>query len=112
MISDAAAASRIHLLTNQVEGHIFTHMEVYMALTKKTTILFPPELYHHLVSLAKKRRVSLGRLVRAACEVKYGKASGEETVAAVKELAGLSLPVGSPAEMKQESVPQAEELLH
>jgi hypothetical protein len=40
------------------------------------------------------------------------KVSGEETVAAVKELAGLSLPVESPAEMKQESVLQAEELLH
>jgi hypothetical protein len=108
VISDVAAASGIYLLTNQVEGHIFTHME----LTKKTTILFPPELYNHLVSLAKQRRVSLGHLVRAACEVEYGKVSGEETVAAVKELAGLSLPVGSPAEMKQESVPQAEELLH
>ena len=86
-------------------------MEVHIKLTKKTTILFPPELYNHLVSLAKQRKVSLGHLVRAACEVEYGKLSGEETVDAVKELAGLSLPVGSPAEMKQESVPKAEELL-
>ena len=102
---------RIYILTIQVKGHIFAHMEVHMELTKKTTILFPPELYNHLVSLAKQRRVSLGHLVRAACEMEYGKLSEEETVAAVKELAGLSLPVGSPAEMKQESVPKAEELL-
>ena len=91
---------------------MFKHMEAHMELTKKTTILFSPELYNHLVSLAKQRRVSLGHLVRAACEVEYGKVSGEETIAAIKELAGLSLPVGSPAEMKQESVPKVEELLH
>jgi hypothetical protein len=102
---------KIYILTIQVKSHIFAHSEVHMELTKKTTILFPPELYNHLVSLAKQRRVSLGHLVRAACEVEYGKLSGEETVAAVKELAGLSLPVGSPAEMKQESVPKTEELL-
>jgi hypothetical protein len=47
-------------------------MEAYMELTTKTTILFPPELYHHPVSLAKQRKVSLGHLVRAACEVKNG----------------------------------------
>jgi hypothetical protein len=87
-------------------------MEVCMELSKKTTILFPPDLYNHLVSLAKQRRVSLGHLVRAACEVEYGRVSGEETLVAVRKLAALSLPVGSPTEMKQESTPKAEELLH
>jgi hypothetical protein len=105
------SAFRIYILTIQVKSHIFAYMEVHMELTKKTTILFPPELYNHLVSLAKQRRVSLGHLVRAAYELEYGKLSGEETIAAAKELAGLSLPVGSPAEMKQESVPKTEELL-
>ncbi len=82
-----------------------------MELSKKTTILFPPELHERLSKLAAQRRVSLGMLVRTACERQYGLASREERLAAVEELASLDLPVGTPEEMARQSVPVPEELM-
>jgi len=35
-------------------------MEVYMELSKKTTILFPPELHQRLSAIAAQRGISLG----------------------------------------------------
>jgi predicted DNA-binding protein len=86
-------------------------MEVHMELSKKTTILFPPELHDRLVRLAAQRRTSLGGLVREACEAHYGLVPQEERTAAVDELAALSLPVASPEVMGCESVPRPEDLL-
>jgi hypothetical protein len=86
-------------------------MEVDMELTKKTTILFPPSLHTHLVETAKQRGVSLGELVRAACEARYGLVSSEERLGAAERLRRLSLPVESVQKMKRQSVPRAEELL-
>lgn len=80
-------------------------------LSKKTTILFSPELHRRLASLAARRGVSMGELVREACEVRYGVAGSEAQVRAVAALAELSLPVGTPAAMKAESVPDADALL-
>ena len=85
-------------------------MYVHMALTKKTIVLFPPELHRRLTRVAVERRTSLGDLVRRACEREYGESSREEKLAAVKRLTGLRLPVSSPARMKRESVPDAGEL--
>ena len=82
-----------------------------MELSKKTTILLTPELHARLTRLARQRGVSVGELVRTACERQYGLFSGEARVAAVRELADLQLPVGDPHEMKRESVPDARELL-
>ncbi len=82
-----------------------------MELSKKTTILFSPELHEQLSRIAAHRGISLGELVRDACEKRYGLASREERLAAVEELAGLDLPIGTPEEMKKESVPKPEELL-
>ena len=82
-----------------------------MELSKKTTILFPPELHDRLSKLAAQRGVSLGKLVRSACEHQYGLATPEERLAAVKTLASLDLPVGTPQEMAQESVPTPDELM-
>ena len=81
-----------------------------MDLTKKTTILLPPDLHAHLTRTARARRTSLGQLVREACEVQYGRVSGEDRVRAVEALRRLSLPVGSPRKMKQESVPRPRDL--
>ncbi len=82
-----------------------------MELSKKTTILFPPDLHARLIRLAKQKGTSLGDLVRSACERQYGLATVEERLAAVEALAGLDLPVGTPEEMARESVPSPEELM-
>lgn len=78
-----------------------------MELTKKTTILFPPSLFEHLVRTAKRRKASLGQLVREACEARYGAVTEDERLAAVARLRSLSLPVSTPRRMKRESVPAA-----
>ena len=82
-----------------------------MELSKKTTILFSPSLHERLTQLASQRGVSLGELVRSACEREYGEASPEDRLAAVRELAAMRLPVGTPEEMARESLPAPEELM-
>jgi len=82
-----------------------------MELTKKTTILFPEGFYKNLTRVARGRNVSVGRLVRDACAQVYGIASQDEAVAAIEELAGLDLPVGTPAELKRESVPEPSDIM-
>ena len=79
-------------------------------LTKKTTILLQPELHRRLTRLADQRRTSIGELIRSAVEHQYGLGGSEERLRAVRALASLSLPVGSPEEMKRESVPSPEDL--
>ncbi len=86
------------------EGQV-PYMEVYMeSLSKKTTILFTYEEHQRLTSLASRRGVSLGSLVREACMVQYGVVDRVGRAAAVSSLVSLSLPVGSTTKMKQESV--------
>ena len=82
-----------------------------MELSKKTTILFPPELHARLARLARQRGTSLGELVRAACEKQYGLFSEEERLDALRRLSALALPVADPATMKEQSSPSAEDLL-
>lgn len=82
-----------------------------MELSKKTTILFTPELHRRLKRVARQRGVSIGELVREACVAQYGLAGAERRRAAVAELAALALPVGEPGAMKRESVPDADALL-
>ncbi len=82
-----------------------------MELSKKTTILFSPEVHQRLTELAYRRGKSLGELVREACAVQYGFVATEERVDAAAALAALSLPVGAPRDMKRESVPSADALL-
>ncbi len=82
-----------------------------MELSKKTTILFSPQTHERLSELAARRGKSLGELVREACAVQYGLVDAEARVAAVAALSALSLPVGSPREMKDESVINAEALM-
>jgi len=82
-----------------------------MELSKKTTILFSPELHRRLTLLAEKRHVSLGELVREACEAHYGIAGSPERTEAVRALAAMRLPVGTPSSMKQESQPDSGDIL-
>ena len=76
-----------------------------MELTKKTTILFPPDLYQRLASLADQRHSSVGELVREACRAQYSLTSRADRLALVDCLGALSLPVGTVEEMERESVP-------
>ncbi len=82
-----------------------------MDLSKKTTILFSPELHRRLSELAERRGVSLGELVREACATAYSIVDQEDRVSAVRALAVLDLPVGSPRDLKRESVPDASTLM-
>ncbi|MGH7572558.1 MAG: plasmid mobilization protein [Gemmatimonadota bacterium] len=81
-----------------------------MELSKKTTILLTPKQHEHLTRLAEKLGLSLGELVRRACEERYGTVSEDDRLEAVRELAELSLPVGDASEMARESVPDLEDL--
>lgn len=76
-----------------------------MELVKKTTILFPPDLYDQLARLARQKNTSVGELVRSACRAQYTPTPNRDAMAAVNELATLPLPSGSSEEMERESVP-------
>lgn len=78
-----------------------------MELSKKTTILFPPDLYQRLASLADQRHSSVGELVREACRSQYSLNSRADRLALVDRLGALSLPVGTVEEMERESVSAA-----
>ncbi|MEK7668922.1 MAG: ribbon-helix-helix protein, CopG family [Gemmatimonadota bacterium] len=82
-----------------------------MELSKKTTILFSPELHRRLSRLAARRGSSLGELVREACEARYAVVGSDARLEAAAALGALHLPVGSPGKMKQESQPDADALL-
>ena len=82
-----------------------------MELSKKTTILLTPDLHTRLTRLARQRGVSVGELIRTACERQYGLVSEELRSDAVRQLAALDLPVADPQAMKRESVPDAGDLL-
>ena len=82
-----------------------------MELSKKTTILFTPELHQRLARLAAQNRTSIGELVRTACERQYGLKSRQERADAVRELGAIYLPVGDPRRLKEESVPDPSDLL-
>ncbi len=81
-----------------------------MDLVKKTTILFPPALHTHLARAARRQGISLGELVRKACETQYGAVQGKDRLEAAAAIRSLSLPVASPARMKAQSVPRPKRL--
>ncbi len=81
-----------------------------MDLSKKTTILFSPELHARLTRLAALKGTSMGELVRAACERHYGTPTREERIAAARQLAAMNLPVSDWEQMERECVPDPEEL--
>ena len=82
-----------------------------MEPTKKTTILFSPELHARLAELAAQRGTSMGAVVREACLVQYGLVDPDTMLGAVSALSAPSLPVSTPSEMKPESVIDPSDLL-
>jgi hypothetical protein len=81
-----------------------------MELTKKTTILFSPELHRRLTQIAERGGISLGELVRSACEREYGRTPREEKITAIRRMSKLGLPVANVRRMKRTSVPAPEKL--
>lgn len=81
-----------------------------MELSKKTTILLSPDLHQRLMRLAAARQVSLGELVRQACEKQYALADVQQRQDAVRALQRMQLPVSDPREMKLQSVAGPDEL--
>lgn len=82
-----------------------------MELSKKTTILLTPTLYERITAEAKRRSMSMGEVVREACELRYGFGASDVRLQAVNDIAALALPVGTPRQMKRESVVDPDDLL-
>ena len=82
-----------------------------MDLTKKTTILLSPRLHSMLKAVSQATNKSIGELIRHACERQYGLYPESTAIEAADRLSAMSLPVGSPGDMKRESVPAHEELM-
>ena len=82
-----------------------------MGLSKKTTILLSPRLHSMLKGISKTRNLSIGELIRTACEKQYGLLAESEAFEAVDSLSSMALPVDTPDVMKREAVPRPEELL-
>ena len=80
-----------------------------MELSRKTTILLSPALHERLKEVASREGVSMGHLIRQACEKMYGEVTPEDRLEAVRALAGLDLPVGDVATMKRQSLPDVED---
>ena len=85
-------------------------MEPYMELDKKTTILLTTRLHGQLARLARRRGISLGELIRRACEREYELAGGPERQLALEALKAMRLPVGDVKTMKEESIEALKEL--
>lgn len=62
-------------------------------LTKKTTILFSPELYRQLERLADLYKTSVAHLVRQAVINQYLLSDRKKRIAAVKAMARMNLPL-------------------
>lgn len=73
-------------------------------LAKKTTILFEPEEYERLQRVARRRKCSVGELIRSTLREQYLKADPVRRGEAARELAKLSLPVAGWEEMEEETI--------
>lgn len=71
-------------------------------LTKKTTILFPPKIYHRLAHLAHRQKTSVAHLVRQAAIQYYLVPDRRSRLGALEALAKMELPVSDWSKMEQE----------
>ena len=74
------------------------------ALTKKTTILFAPDLYHQLETLAEASKTSVANLIRQAVVQQYFLVNRKRRLAAAQAMGKLNLPVADWQTMEQEAV--------
>ncbi len=71
-------------------------------LDKKTTILFPPDLYRRLEEVGKTKGMSVGELIRRAVKREYQLGDAGERMAAVERLTRIETPVSDWEEMEKE----------
>lgn len=74
-----------------------------MPLSKRTTILFPPEVWDELGRVAKEKGTSVAHLVREAAVQRYLAPNKATRKAAVEALAAMRLPVSSWSQMEAET---------
>ena len=83
-----------------------------MELSHRTTILLSQAQHQRLKELARHRKTSIGELVRSACDEVYGLTDDRSArLAAIEELEAMGLPVGTPQEMKRESLARLKDIL-
>ena len=73
-------------------------------LTQRIQLLLTEAQYSELRRIAQRQGRSMGALVREAIEKELSRSGRERAIAAVEELASLSLPVASWEEMERESM--------
>jgi len=72
------------------------------ALTKKTTILFPPKIYRQLEQIARQQSTSVAHLIRQAAIRCYLVPDRRTRLSAVEALAAMELPVSAWPQMEAE----------
>lgn len=73
-------------------------------LTKRVQVLFSPDQFSHLQTIAREQDASVGALIRKAVEDAYFRHQQQERLEAVQRMASLSLPVASWEQMEEESM--------
>lgn len=81
-----------------------------MALTKRVQVLMAPEDFDELARVARRKKLSVGELLRRAAAEKY-LVSGDHVHAVVDEIVALDLPVDDWATMKRELEEMADDRL-
>ena len=73
-------------------------------LTKKTTILFSPDLYHQLQDIAKAYRISTAELIRQAAVKQYLLSDKKKRINAVRHLSKIGGAVSDWKTMEEEII--------
>lgn len=73
-----------------------------MGATRRTQILMDPDEYRRLRDLARRKRVSVGELVRTAVRTTYFEPRSADKKAALEEILRMNLPVISWRRAKKE----------
>ncbi len=73
-----------------------------MALKKRVEILFEPDKYSYLEDIARRRKTSVGKLIREAVEKTYLDADMEKRLEAVERLISANLDLGDWEDIKKD----------
>ncbi|MBI4743453.1 MAG: hypothetical protein HY776_01270 [Actinobacteria bacterium] len=73
-------------------------------LNKRTQVLFAKDKYAFLERIARKKKKSVGALIREAVEEKYLKKESKEKEEIIKRLSKMNLPVSDWESMEEEII--------